>query len=844
MPRIRPNRSSTSDQANLVIDQEISTLSISTNEVAIGSSIIISWDIKGPCLENDWIGLFYSDDDNTDNSIACFHRYKDVYRKGKYSWLVREFDNEFGKATSQCCFRYYNSTSQILRAVSPVFTVYNPNVEIPFNLQEEILPCYRNRKFVFALSDICVNGLKRRLFSKPSTNVVVAVMPRCLLHHKSNSSFKRSTSVQSKTTEPCWNGEIFRFQARVFDVLQLEVRDSENLYRSKFVGKIGIPFIEIFKANLTKSEMSNYTCRLCDKSGSKYVNGWISFVLTQIPVDGSGLTISLSMSGLSNVSAETNGQINISRNREGRSFQKILLNEDWFHRLSDNVEDDIQSQNGTEVEVIHNLDEMEDDTRFPQSIRQHDNAAILGNHTHNENGHSSRHGHNDCEPELAVEDSLAAGHIINSSGEDESSSVIINDTRENFEIELAQTSNLTHESNGLSHDSYNLTCIERTEGIINIYRASVEINGQASNSDLTETDLEASAEVQTAKVHQDLTTTGACYTPAANVTLDDANHVHSPNNDVIDSNYDNHYPIERSQVNSINEHNQNHIDLPTMNVNPDTVINTSNQTHSSYESTSASSTNTSETCHQSDLLEPLNDNKITSTDEINRNRHDKVGTSINSTEHEFRVNTDHNDVNNTPPSTNSNRQWIDIDIEANNVCDSTQLLSQDNSNEPGLTFESTIARMDSHSSSLQDCQRRGEPFISNAINNEVTAMVHDENSNHSHVIQCEYHNHQISNENIDAQNIIPTSDCSQELGKADLRSNYGVTATNPDTVAISSHPIDNSQLMEGNMLYNSEIIPSENQNFSVVDQSLLNSQLTVTNDNNTQDDEHSRQLGK
>ena len=36
------------------------------------------------------------------------------------------------------------------------------------------------------------------------------------------------------------------------------------------------------------SEASNYTCRLCDKSGSKYVSGWISFILTQIPVDGSG----------------------------------------------------------------------------------------------------------------------------------------------------------------------------------------------------------------------------------------------------------------------------------------------------------------------------------------------------------------------------------------------------------------------------------------------------------------------------------------------------------------------------------------------------------------------------
>ena len=39
------------------------------------------------------------------------------------------------------------------------------------------------------------------------------------------------------------------------------------------------------------SEASNYTCRLCDKSGSKYVSGWISFILTQIPVDGSGQNI-------------------------------------------------------------------------------------------------------------------------------------------------------------------------------------------------------------------------------------------------------------------------------------------------------------------------------------------------------------------------------------------------------------------------------------------------------------------------------------------------------------------------------------------------------------------------
>lgn len=167
---------------------------------------------------------------------------------------------------------------------------------------------------------------------------------------------------------------------------------------------------------------------------------------------------------------ELSDQVNLSQNKE-RPFQNILLDQNWLDCQRDSVDDE---------QVIHNIDNVENDNRFKQN-----NTNSPSNHSSYESNHSPMERCDDRMPHSTVGNLSQVGNVIDSTDISGPDSLVINETFENNETILAQQDTVVPMVNGQLEDSINLPCAESIDITNEVHQINYDSNCTSNRVDVS-----------------------------------------------------------------------------------------------------------------------------------------------------------------------------------------------------------------------------------------------------------------------------------------------------------------------------------------------------------------------
>lgn len=254
-----------------------SSLTLDKDEFTLGSDsqVIVEWDIKEDVTANDWIGLFPADESNASKFWDIKIRGITGGQTGDIMWDLDAISHYFTDAITRICFKYFQGSSGEEIACTPSAIVRNPRASIRSdkngNLSNEM-----QQRLKIVVSDVEATNLKKGIFFNPDPYIKMVVHPGRSLAQFPHHSKPVRTPIESNTTNPRWEGQVFTLDAIASDTIEFEVKDKFAKSRPtiiRFLGRAEVSVQRIIdKANAAHGPV-NFNLDLVRRNPREHVSG-------------------------------------------------------------------------------------------------------------------------------------------------------------------------------------------------------------------------------------------------------------------------------------------------------------------------------------------------------------------------------------------------------------------------------------------------------------------------------------------------------------------------------------------------------------------------------------------
>ncbi|ESP01538.1 hypothetical protein LOTGIDRAFT_139616 [Lottia gigantea] len=243
-------RSNSDSTLNLTSEQSWSILTVDRTRFILGKDkyITVSWDVREDIGAKDWIGLFPKGETVSTKFLDSKNRGVNGGHTGQIQWDLDSISHNFIEAEIELCFKYYQGNTGNVLAVSPVITIVNLHpgrrVRLSFiNSNQPPKMASVPLIYYFVILDLQACNLKKGMFFNPDPYVKIQCLPGRLELQKPHHLKDVRSKTKSNTTNPHWDGEVFTIDAKLSDIIDLEIKDKFSKSRptiSRFLGKSSI----------------------------------------------------------------------------------------------------------------------------------------------------------------------------------------------------------------------------------------------------------------------------------------------------------------------------------------------------------------------------------------------------------------------------------------------------------------------------------------------------------------------------------------------------------------------------------------------------------------------------
>ncbi|CAG5134538.1 unnamed protein product [Candidula unifasciata] len=284
-------RSNSDSNLNLISPQSWSSLSVDKTVFWLrdvgktpDSKVRVEWDIKEDVGAQDWIGLFYSGEEDAKKFLDCKIRGSSGGSTGAIIWDLEVVEHLFTEAKNLVCFKYISGNSgQVLATSTPVtvFIVKN-DLRAPFQVSSSDGNAYDNALYCLTIQDLYASNLKKGMIFNSDPYVKFQVLPHsqrdCIQKHHYR---EYRSSVAFNTANPSWPSEKFKLEVLVTDLLDIEVKHKFSKSKpmmSRFLGHATIPVQNIVdRISTAQQKPVDFRLELLRKGPSDNVSGEVGF---------------------------------------------------------------------------------------------------------------------------------------------------------------------------------------------------------------------------------------------------------------------------------------------------------------------------------------------------------------------------------------------------------------------------------------------------------------------------------------------------------------------------------------------------------------------------------------
>ncbi|XP_055959261.1 E3 ubiquitin-protein ligase HECW2 [Patella vulgata] len=277
-------RSNSDSTLNFMSEQSWSVLSVDKYKFTIGKDryITVSWDVREDVGARDWIGLFPKGETVSTKFVDCKNRGVNGGHTGQIQWDIDAISHNFIEAESELCFKYYQGSTGDVLATSPMIVLVNPHPgrRGSISVNGSSSPEEEDALFRVIITDLEASNLKKGMFFNPDPYVKIQALPGKLQEQKPHHMKDVRSSIQSNTTNPHWEGEVFTVDAKLCDILDLEIKDKFSKSRptiSRFLGKASVIVQRIMDKVSQSQSPSNFSIDLSRRNPSDNISGTLKF---------------------------------------------------------------------------------------------------------------------------------------------------------------------------------------------------------------------------------------------------------------------------------------------------------------------------------------------------------------------------------------------------------------------------------------------------------------------------------------------------------------------------------------------------------------------------------------
>ncbi|BFZ01841.1 hypothetical protein BsWGS_04881 [Bradybaena similaris] len=284
-------RSNSDSNLNLLSPQSWSSLSVDKTVFWLrdigktpDSKVRVEWDIKEDVGAQDWIGLFYSGEEDATKFLDCKIRGSSGGSTGAIIWDLEVVEHLFSEAKNLVCFKYISgNTCQVLATSNPVtvFIVKN-DLKAPSQVSSSDGSAIDNALYCLTIQDLYSSNLKKGMIFNSDPYVKFQVLPHSQRDHTQKHHYREHrSSVAFNTANPSWPTEKFKLEVLVTDLLDIEVKHKFSKSKpmmSRFLGHATIPVQNIVDCISTAQQKPvDFRLELMRKGPSDNVSGEVGF---------------------------------------------------------------------------------------------------------------------------------------------------------------------------------------------------------------------------------------------------------------------------------------------------------------------------------------------------------------------------------------------------------------------------------------------------------------------------------------------------------------------------------------------------------------------------------------
>ncbi|GAB1600875.1 E3 ubiquitin-protein ligase HECW2-like [Argonauta hians] len=255
-----------------------SSLTLDKEEFTLGSDsqVIVEWDIKEDVTANDWIALFPADESNSSRFWDIKIRGITGGQTGEIMWDLDAISHYFTDAITRICFKYFQGSSGEEIASTSSAIIRNPRAASVQNDKNGHLTNENQERLKIVVTDVEAANLKKGIFFNPDPYIKMVVHPGRSSAQLPHHSKPVRTTIESNTTNPRWEGQVFTLDAIATDTIEFEVKDKFAKSRPtiiRFLGRAEVSVQRIIDKVNAASGPVNFNLDLVRRHPRENVSG-------------------------------------------------------------------------------------------------------------------------------------------------------------------------------------------------------------------------------------------------------------------------------------------------------------------------------------------------------------------------------------------------------------------------------------------------------------------------------------------------------------------------------------------------------------------------------------------